>query len=82
MATSKNIFFETVDYKLFVIMAVAAVIGGYLGPQIAKRISPSGSSAWPWCFSWRSQRSCSDGGGNDEITHGQSAWRMSFNSML
>lgn len=40
MATSKNVFFETVDYKLFAIMAVAAVIGGYLGPQIAKRISP------------------------------------------
>lgn len=40
MATSKNVFFGTVDYKLFAIMAVAAVIGGYLGPQIAKRISP------------------------------------------
>ncbi len=40
MASSKNAFFETIDYKLFVIMAVAAVIGGYIGPQIAKRISP------------------------------------------
>jgi len=40
MATTTNIFFETGDYKLFAIMAVAAVIGGYLGPQIAKRISP------------------------------------------
>lgn len=40
MATSKNLFFETVDFKLFAIMAIAAVIGGYLGPQIAKRISP------------------------------------------
>jgi len=40
MASGKNAFFETIDYKLFAIMAVAAVIGGYLGPQIAKRISP------------------------------------------
>lgn len=40
MATSKNAFFDTIDYKLFAIMAVAAIIGGYLGPQIAKRISP------------------------------------------
>jgi uncharacterized membrane protein YfcA len=40
IATSKNVFFETVDYKLFAIMAIAAILGGYLGPQIAKRISP------------------------------------------
>jgi uncharacterized membrane protein YfcA len=40
IATSKNVFFDTVDYKLFAIMAVAAILGGYLGPQIAKRISP------------------------------------------
>jgi uncharacterized membrane protein YfcA len=40
MASSKNAFFETIDYKLFIIMAVAAIIGGYIGPQIAKRISP------------------------------------------
>lgn len=40
MASSKNAFFDTIDYKLFAIMAVAAIIGGYIGPQIAKRISP------------------------------------------
>jgi len=40
MASSKNAFFDTIDYKLFAIMAIAAIIGGYLGPQIAKRISP------------------------------------------
>lgn len=40
MASSKNAFFDTIDYKLLAIMAVAAVIGGYLGPQISKRISP------------------------------------------
>jgi uncharacterized membrane protein YfcA len=40
MASGKNVFFDTIDYKLFAIMAVAAIIGGYLGPQIAKRISP------------------------------------------
>jgi uncharacterized membrane protein YfcA len=40
MASSKNAFFDTIDYKLFAIMAIAAVIGGYIGPQIAKRLSP------------------------------------------
>lgn len=40
MASGKNVFFGTVDYKLFAIMAVAAILGGYLGPQIAKRVSP------------------------------------------
>ena len=41
MASGRNVFFQTVDYQLFAIMAVAAIIGGYLGPQIAKRISPT-----------------------------------------
>ncbi len=40
MASSKNVFFDTIDYKLFAIMAIAAIIGGYIGPQIAKRLSP------------------------------------------
>ena len=40
MASTKNAFFDTIDYKLFAIMAIAAIIGGYIGPQIAKRLSP------------------------------------------
>ena len=32
--------FGNFDWLLFVVMFPAAIIGGYLGPQIAKRVSP------------------------------------------
>jgi uncharacterized membrane protein YfcA len=32
--------FGNFDWLLFVVMFPAAILGGYLGPQIAKRVSP------------------------------------------
>lgn len=40
MATSRVIGFGNVDFLLFAIMAAGAIIGGNLGPQIAKRLNP------------------------------------------
>ncbi|MDD2466481.1 MAG: sulfite exporter TauE/SafE family protein [Desulfobulbus sp.] len=33
--------FGNFDWLLFVVMFPAAILGGYLGPQIAKRVSPT-----------------------------------------
>lgn len=40
MATSRVIGFGNVDFLLFAFMATGAIIGGFLGPQIAKRLNP------------------------------------------
>lgn len=40
MASGRVISFGNTDFLLFAFMATGAIIGGYLGPQINKRISP------------------------------------------
>jgi uncharacterized membrane protein YfcA len=40
MATSRVIGFGNVDFLLFAFMAAGAIIGGTLGPMIAKRLNP------------------------------------------
>lgn len=40
MASSRVIGFGNVDFLLFAFMATGAIIGGTLGPQVAKRINP------------------------------------------
>ncbi|MDA8387025.1 MAG: sulfite exporter TauE/SafE family protein [Nitrospiraceae bacterium] len=40
MATSRMISFGNVDFMLFALMAAGAVLGGMIGPRIAKRLSP------------------------------------------
>ncbi len=40
MATSRVIGFGNVDFLLFGIMAIGAIIGGTLGPKIAQKVSP------------------------------------------
>jgi uncharacterized membrane protein YfcA len=40
MGTARHYGFGNFDLILFLIMFPAAILGGYLGPKIAKRISP------------------------------------------
>ncbi|MGQ9513248.1 sulfite exporter TauE/SafE family protein [Thermodesulfitimonas sp.] len=40
MGTSRHYMFGNFDLILFLIMFPAALLGGYIGPQIAKRVSP------------------------------------------
>ncbi|MFN3406840.1 MAG: TSUP family transporter [Caldimicrobium sp.] len=40
MASSRYYFFGQTDLLLFVFMAIGAVAAGFIGPRIAKRISP------------------------------------------
>lgn len=40
MATGRVVSFGNTDFLLFAFMAVGAIIGGTLGPQIAKRLNP------------------------------------------
>ena len=40
MATSRMIGFGNVDFMLFVLMAAGAILGGIIGPKIAKRMNP------------------------------------------
>jgi uncharacterized membrane protein YfcA len=40
MGTARHYMFGNFDLILFLIMFPAALLGGYIGPQIAKRVSP------------------------------------------
>ncbi|BAU23309.1 hypothetical protein THC_0924 [Caldimicrobium thiodismutans] len=40
MASSRYYFFGQTDVLLFIIMAIGAVSAGFIGPRIAKRLSP------------------------------------------
>lgn len=40
MASSRYFFFGQTDLLLFVVMAVGAIAAGFVGPRIAKRLSP------------------------------------------
>ncbi len=40
MASSRVVGFGNVDFLLFGFMAAGAVLGGFLGPQISKRLNP------------------------------------------
>jgi uncharacterized membrane protein YfcA len=40
MGTTRHYMFGNFDPLFFLIMFPAAIIGGYIGPQIAKRVSP------------------------------------------
>ena len=41
MGTVRHMQFGNFDLLLFLVMFPAALLGGYLGPQIAKRVSPT-----------------------------------------
>lgn len=40
MGTARHIQFGNFDLVLFLVMFPAAIIGGYIGPKIAKKLSP------------------------------------------
>ncbi len=40
MGSSRHIMFGNFDWVLFAIMFPAAILGGFIAPQIAKRVSP------------------------------------------
>jgi len=40
MASARYYFFGQTDIPLFIIMAIGAVAAGFIGPRIAKRLSP------------------------------------------
>ena len=40
MGTAKHYMFGNFDWLFFVLMFPAAIMGGYIAPQIAKRVSP------------------------------------------
>ncbi|MCI4453356.1 MAG: sulfite exporter TauE/SafE family protein [Thermodesulfobacterium sp.] len=40
MASARYYFFGQTDVPLFIIMAIGAVAAGFIGPRIAKRLSP------------------------------------------
>lgn len=40
MGTARHYQFGNFDWMLFLIMFPAAILGGYIAPQIAKRVSP------------------------------------------